>query len=149
MAEPAAFYSAAPGFKTDVKVGPQLSRFFEPVMKWKKRECFAALHDYIYGENNDRVLILYGLRPTFIPYREFESVLGVAGIDRFIEYGGTMSMGGSNYNTDKFTFATKKSADTEFRYGEILSRNVIYRGPAGAFEGINYLNVEEYLKGLA
>ncbi len=218
VAEPAAFYSAAPGFKTDVKVGPQLSRFFEPVMKWKKRECFAALHDYIYGENNDRVLILYGLRrtgkttlvrqlmgempaemlskaafvqlssrhsladvnhdlklleslgyryvfvdevtmlgdfiegaalfsdvfaasgmkvvlsgtdslgfvfsedeqlydrcillhTTFIPYREFENVLGVAGIDRFIEYGGTMSMGGSNYNTDKFTFATKKSAD--------------------------------------
>ena len=218
VAEPAAFYSAAPGFKTDVKVGPQLSRFFEPVMKWKKRECFAALHDYIYGENNDRVLILYGLRrtgkttlvrqlmgempaevlsktafvqlssrhsladvnhdlksleslgyryvfvdevtmlgnfiegaalfsdvfaasgmkvvlsgtdslgfvfsedeqlydrcillhTTFIPYREFECVLGIAGIDRFIEYGGTMSMGGSNYNTDKCTFATKKSAD--------------------------------------
>jgi predicted AAA+ superfamily ATPase len=33
-------------------------------MKWKKRECFNTLHDYIYGENNDRVLILYGLRRT-------------------------------------------------------------------------------------
>jgi hypothetical protein len=187
-------------------------------MKWKKRECFGALHDYIYGENNDRVLILYGLRrtgkttlirqligemsadmqqktafiqlssrhsladvnhdlkqlellgfryvfidevtllndfiegaalfsdifaaggmkvvlsgtdslgfvfsedeqlydrcillhTTFIPYREFENVLGIAGIDKFIEFGGTMSMGGSNYNTDKFTFATQKSAN--------------------------------------
>ena len=218
VAEPAAVYSAAPNFKTDVKIGAQLPRFFASVMKWKKRECFATLHDYIYGENNDRVLILYGLRrtgkttlvrqlmgempaemlaktafvqlssrhsladvnhdlklleslgyryvfidevtmlndfiegaalfsdvfaaggmkvvlsgtdslgfvfsedeqlydrcillhTTFIPYREFENVLGVVGIDKFIEFGGTMSMGGTNYNTDKFTFATKESAD--------------------------------------
>ena len=218
VAEPAAVYSASPNFKTDVKIGAQLPRFFASVMRWKKRECFATLHDYIYGENNDRVLILYGLRrtgkttlvrqlmgempaemlaktafiqlssrhsladvnhdlklleslgyryvfidevtmlndfiegaalfsdvfaaggmkvvlsgtdslgfvfsedeqlydrcillhTTFIPYREFENVLGVEGIDKFIEFGGTMSMGGTNYNTDKFTFATKESAD--------------------------------------
>ena len=218
VAEPVAAYSATPNFKTDVKIGAQLPRFFTSVMKWKKRECFAALHDYIYSENNDRVLILYGLRrtgkttlvrqlmgempaemlaktafiqlssrhsladvnhdlklleslgyryvfidevtmlsdfiegaalfsdvfaaggmkvvlsgtdslgfvfsedeqlydrcillhTTFIPYREFENVLGVAGIDKFIEFGGTMSMGGTNYNMDKFTFATKESAD--------------------------------------
>lgn len=218
VAEPAAAYSATPNFKTDVKIGAQLPRFFASVMKWKKRECFATLHNYIYGENNDRVLILYGLRrtgkttlvrqimgempaemlaktafvqlssrhsladvnhdlklleslgyryvfidevtmlsdfiegaalfsdvfaaggmkvvlsgtdslgfvfsedeqlydrcillhTTFIPYREFENVLGVVGVDKFIEFGGTMSMGGANYNTDKFTFATKESAD--------------------------------------
>lgn len=218
VAENIAPYSAKPEFKTDIKIGVQLTRFFEPVMKWKKRECFNTLHDYIYGENNDRVLILYGLRrtgkttlirqligemptdmqqktafiqlssrhsladvnhdlklleslgfryvfidevtllndfiegaalfsdifaaggmkvvlsgtdslgfvfsedeqlydrcillhTTFIPYREFENVLGIAGIDKFIEFGGTMSMGGSNYNTDKFTFATQKSAN--------------------------------------
>ena len=218
VAEAPAAYSARPDFKTDIKNGTQLVNFCKPVAKWKKRECFGTLHDYIYGENNDRVLILYGLRrtgkttlvrqvigemsaemqskaafiqlssrltladvnhdlklleslgyryvfidevtllsdfiegaalfsdvfaaggmkivlsgtdslgfvfsedeqlydrcqllhTTFIPYREFEQVLGVKGIDKFIEYGGTMSMGGSNYNTDKFTFATKKSAD--------------------------------------
>ena len=218
VAEPVAAYSATPNFKTDVKIGAQLPRFFASVMKWKKRECFAALYDYIYSENNDRVLILYGLRrtgkttlvrqlmgempaemlaktafvqlssrhsladvnhdlklleslgyryvfvdevtmlsdfiegaalfsdvfaaggmkvvlsgtdslgfvfsedeqlydrcillhTTFIPYREFENVLGVVGIDKFIEFGGTMSMGGKNYNMDKFTFATKESAD--------------------------------------
>ena len=217
VAEPVAAYSSTPNFKTDVKIGAQLPRFFTSVMKWKKRECFAAFHDYIYSENNDRVLILYGLRrtgkttlvrqlmgempaemlaktafvqlssrhsladvnhdlklleslgyryvfidevtmlsdfiegaalfsdvfaaggmkvvlsgtdslgfvfsedeqlydrcillhTTFIPYREFENVLGVAGIDKFIEFGGTMSMGGANYNMDKFTFATKESA---------------------------------------
>lgn len=218
VAEAPAAYSARPDFKTDIKTGALLVNFCKPVAKWKKRECFGTLHDYIYGENNDRVLILYGLRrtgkttlvrqvigemsaekqskaafiqlssrltladvnhdlklleslgyryvfidevtllsdfiegaalfsdvfaaggmkivlsgtdslgfvfsedeqlydrcqllhTTFIPYREFEQVLGVKGIDKFIEYGGTMSMGGSNYNTDKFTFATKKSAD--------------------------------------
>lgn len=217
-AERSAVYSVAPQFKTDVKIGSQLTRFYASVMKWKKREIFSVLHDYVYGESNDRVMILYGLRrtgkttlvrqligemssemqmktafvqlssrhslaevnhdlklleslgyryvfvdevtmlqdfiegaalfsdffaasgmkivlsgtdslgfvfsedeqlydrcfllhTTFIPYREFENVLGVVGIDRFIEFGGTMSMGGSNYNTDRFTFATKKGAD--------------------------------------
>ena len=43
----------------------------------------------------------------------------------------------------------KKCADTEFRYGHILSKNVIYRGPTTSQQGVNYLNVEEYLtKGL-
>jgi hypothetical protein len=42
----------------------------------------------------------------------------------------------------------KKCADTEFRYGKILSKNIIYRGPAGTLGDINYLNVEEYLKDL-
>ena len=64
VAEPVAAYSATPNFKTDVKIGAQLPRFFASVMRWKKRECFAALYDYIYSENNDRVLILYGLRRT-------------------------------------------------------------------------------------
>ncbi len=46
---------------------------------------------------------------TFIPYREFERVLGVVGIDDFIRYGGTMSLGGKQYND--MIFATKKSTD--------------------------------------
>ena len=213
-----AVYSAQSAFKTDVRTGVLLENFAAPVKGFKKRECFAALHEYVYGTNNDRVLVLYGLRrtgkttlvrqligemdaahraktafvqvnarhtladvnhdlkllesqgfkyvfvdevtqlgdfiegaalfsdvfavggmkvvlsgtdslgfvfsedeqlydrcillhTTFIPYREFERVLGVAGIDEFIRYGGTMSMGGTNYNKDAFTFATKKGAD--------------------------------------
>ncbi len=213
-----AVYPAQSAFKTDVKTGVLLENFAAPVKGFKKRECFAALHEYVYGANNDRVLVLYGLRrtgkttlvrqligemdaahraktafvqvnarhtladvnhdlkllesqgfkyvfvdevtqlgdfiegaalfsdvfavggmkvilsgtdslgfvfsedeqlydrcillhTTFIPYREFERVLGVAGIDEFIRYGGTMSMGGTNYNKDAFTFATKKGAD--------------------------------------
>lgn len=48
---------------------------------------------------------------TFIPYREFENVLGVVGIDNYIRYGGTMSPGGKHYNDDSMIFATKKSTD--------------------------------------
>ena len=46
---------------------------------------------------------------TFIPYREFERVLGIVGIDDFIRYGGTMSLSGKQYND--MIFATKKSTD--------------------------------------
>ena len=55
----------------------------------------------------DRCIMLH---TTFISYREFENVLGIKGIDEFIRYGGTMSMGGVHYN-EKSSFATKKSAD--------------------------------------
>lgn len=48
---------------------------------------------------------------TFIPYREFEQVLGVVGIDNYIQYGGTMCLGGKHYNDSAATFANKKSTD--------------------------------------
>lgn len=48
---------------------------------------------------------------TFIPYREFERVLGIVGIDDFIRYGGTMSLGGKQYNDNAMIFANKKSTD--------------------------------------
>ena len=55
----------------------------------------------------DRCILLH---TTFIPYREFETVLGIKGIDEYIRYGGTMSLGGINYNTDA-TFANSKNAE--------------------------------------
>ncbi len=41
-----------------------------------------------------------------------------------------------------------KNSETEFRFGRIRSRNVIYRGQSKTVSGVNYLNVEEYLNGL-
>jgi hypothetical protein len=55
----------------------------------------------------DRCIVLH---TTFIPYREFEQVLGIKGIDEYIRYGGTMSMSGVNYNEDS-PFANSKTAD--------------------------------------
>ena len=55
----------------------------------------------------DRCILVH---TTFIPYREFEGVLGICGVDEYIRYGGTMSMGGMHYNENS-PFASKKSAD--------------------------------------
>ena len=202
---------------TNARVGEALKGFTESVRDYRKRECFEQLHDFVFGEAQDKVFILYGLRrtgkttmirqllaemtaeqlsqsafiqitsrdtlanvncdlkaleahgfryifldevtlmddfiegaalfsdvfatcgmkivlsgtdslgflftedeqlydrcimlhTTFIPYREFESVLGIRGIDEYIRYGGTMSLGGVHYNKTS-TFASKESAD--------------------------------------
>ena len=204
-------------FTTNVRTGEALHSFASPVRAYRKRECFRQLHDYIYGGQQDKVFILYGLRrtgkttmirqifaemseaelakvafiqitardtladvnrdlklleaqgfryvfldevtlmedfiegaalfsdvfaacgmktvlsgadsmgflfaedeqlygrcillhTTSIPYREFESVLGIHGIDEYIRYGGTMSLGGIHYN-ETSTFASRESAD--------------------------------------
>lgn len=55
----------------------------------------------------DRCIMLH---TTFISYREFEEVLGIKGIDEYIRYGGTMSLGGINYNADT-TFSNSKTAE--------------------------------------
>ena len=55
----------------------------------------------------DRCIMLH---TTFIPYREFEEVLGIKGIEEYIRYGGTMSLGGINYNEDA-TFSNSKAAE--------------------------------------
>ena len=209
--------ASAHTFATNIRAGEALRTFSASVRRYRKRECFRQLHDYIYGELQDKVLILYGLRrtgkttmirqifagmsdaelskavfiqitardtladvnrdlkmleaqgfryvfldevtlmedfiegaalfsdvfaacgmkvvlsgadslgflftedeqlydrcillhTTFIPYREFESVLGIHGIDEYIRYGGTMSLGGVHYN-ETSTFASKESAD--------------------------------------
>lgn len=65
---------------------------------------------FVFSEDEqlyDRCIMLH---TTFIPYREFEGVLGIKGIDEYIRYGGTMSMGGIKYNATP-TFASKKSTD--------------------------------------
>ena len=54
----------------------------------------------------DRCIMLH---TTLIPYREFDRVLGIHGIDEYIRYGGTMSVSGTQYNQS--TFASKRSTD--------------------------------------
>lgn len=55
----------------------------------------------------DRCILMH---TTFIPYRDFEYVLNICGIDEYIRYGGTMSLSGINYNENS-PFASKKNAD--------------------------------------
>lgn len=204
-------------FTTNVRTGETLRSFAKSVRGYRRRECFQQLYDYVYGDPQDKVFIIYGLRrtgkttmirqifaemrdtelakaafiqitakdtladvnrdlkileahgfcyvfldevtlmedfiegaalfsdvfaacgmkivlsgtdslgflftedeqlydrcvllhTTFIPYREFETVLGIHGIDEYIRYGGTMSLGGIHYNENS-TFASKKKTD--------------------------------------
>lgn len=204
-------------FTTNVRIGETLRSFAKSVRGYRRRECFQQLYDYVYGDPQDKVFILYGLRQTgkttmirqifaemrdtelvkaafiqitakdtladvnrdlkileahgfryvfldevtlmedfiegaalfsdvfaacgmkivlsgtdslgflftedeqlydrcvllhttFIPYREFETVLGIHGIDEYIRYGGTMSLGGIHYNENS-TFASKEKTD--------------------------------------
>lgn len=204
-------------FKTTVRTGRQLTAQISVTRKYKKRECIGRLREYVFGDIEDKVFIIFGLRrtgkttmirqiltemseeefkkaafiqikhgdelsdvdedlrsleergykyvfidevtlmedfiegaalfsdiyassgmkivlsgtdslgfafskeeqlydrcimlhTTFIPYREFEEVLGIRGIDEYIRYGGTMSLGGINYNVDA-PFADNRSTD--------------------------------------
>ena len=42
----------------------------------------------------------------------------------------------------------EKCSQTEHRYGSIESKTVLYRGETQVVDGIQYLNVEEYLESL-
>lgn len=215
-------------FKTKVRTGKELEAQIALTRKYKKRECISTLRDYVFGPEQDKVLIIYGLRrtgkttmirqiltelpqtefgkaafiqvtsgdtladvdsdlrkleksgyryifidevtlmedfvegaalfsdiyassgmkiilsgtdslgfaftreeqlydrcillhTTFIPYREFERVLGVCGIDEYIRYGGTMSLGGINYNDDT-PFSDPKH--TEEYIDTAIARNI-------------------------
>ena len=205
-------------FRTYIRIGDTLKKYVSQVERYKKRDCFDKLSDYIYDTTTEKVMILYGLRrtgktilirqaiadmheddlrraafiqikssntladvnadlkklesagykyifidevtlmkdfiegaalfsdifaasgmkivlsgtdslgflfsedeqlfdrcimihTTFIPYREFERVLGISGIDEYIRYGGTMSISGVNYNKDSVFANSKKTSE--------------------------------------
>ena len=42
----------------------------------------------------------------------------------------------------------EKCGMIEHRYGKIIGRSVLYRGPAKELDGVQYRNVEDYLREL-
>lgn len=58
------------------------------------------------------------LHTTFISYKEFSSVLGISGIDNYIEYGGTMSISGVKYN-----YFSKKAQIDEY-INTVIANNI-------------------------
>ena len=66
---------------------------------------------FLFTENEELYDRCVMTHTTFISYREFEQVLGLHGIDDYIRYGGTMSLGGKHYNDHAMIFSTKKSTD--------------------------------------
>jgi hypothetical protein len=55
---------SAPGYATNVSTGEPLAVFAESAAKYRKRDCYGMIRDYVYGETSDRVCVLYGLRRT-------------------------------------------------------------------------------------
>ena len=65
---------------------------------------------FLFATNNelyDRAIMLH---TTFIPYKEFNYLLENSSIDQYIEYGGTLSKDGADYN--------KKVFDGKYQYNE-------------------------------
>lgn len=77
---------------------------------------------FLFSEDEQLYDRCYMQHTTFIPYREFETVLGIKGIDEYIRYGGTMSLGGKDYNSRNMTFAT--AANTNEYIDSAIARNI-------------------------
>ena len=56
--------ASAHTFATNIRTGEALHIFSASVRRYRKRGCFRQLHDFVYGEPQDKVFILYGLRRT-------------------------------------------------------------------------------------
>ena len=64
---------------------------------------------FVFSEDEQLYDRCFLLHTTFIPFREFENVLGIKDIDEYMKFGGTMSQSGENYN--KAIFGSKKATD--------------------------------------
>lgn len=51
-------------FETNITTGKALLALAWGVEGWEKRDCFSKLEDYLYGNERDRVCVIYGLRRT-------------------------------------------------------------------------------------
>ncbi len=79
------------------------------------------------NELYDRSILLH---TTFIPYKEFYEVLGISGIDNYIQYGGTMSISGNNYNS-----AFSDSESTNEYINSAISNNIQHSLKYYQYEG--------------
>lgn len=77
---------------------------------------------FLFAEDEQLYDRCFMLHTTFIPYREFEQVLGIKGIDEYIRYGGTMSLGGVEYNKKQMPFATAQR--TNEYIDSAIARNI-------------------------
>ena len=77
---------------------------------------------FLFAEDEQLYDRCFMLHTTFIPYREFERVLGIKGIDQYIRYGGTMSLGGVDYNRKEMPFSSENR--TNEYVDSAIARNI-------------------------
>ena len=95
---------------------------------------------FLFSEDEQLYDRCYMTHTTFVPYREFEKVLGIKGIDEYIRYGGTMSLGGIDYNHTGMTFATAES--TAEYVNSAIARNIQHSLKNYQYGG-HFRNLEE------
>ena len=76
------------------------------------------------------------LHTTFIPYREFEKVLGIHGVDQYIRYGGTMSFGGIDYNGTPFSSADRANEYVDSAIARNIRHSLKYYQDEGHFRAL-------------
>ena len=93
---------------------------------------------FLFAEDEELYDRCYLVHTTFIPYAEFSEVLGIEGIDAYIEYGGTMSVGGANYNREFSLFSKARGADeyVDSAIARNIQHSLSYYQYGGHFRGL-------------
>ena len=51
-------------YVTIVRRSQELRAFMQPALNYRRRECYMRLRDYVFGPQQDKVFVIYGLRRT-------------------------------------------------------------------------------------
>ncbi|MCR5670506.1 MAG: AAA family ATPase [Butyrivibrio sp.] len=123
--------------------------------KEKRKACELILEE-VKGRMLEEIVLLETCKSLSKGKRAFKLLFPVGEIDMVIcdedatcchiyeiKHSAVISPEQYRYLTDE-----KMREQIEFKYGEILSTNVIYRGESTETGGISYINVADYLEGL-
>ena len=103
---------------------------------------------FIFSEDEqlyDRCVMIH---TTYIPYREFERVLGIKGIDEYIRFGGTMSLSGIDYNEDSlFANSTRANEYIDSAIAKNIQHSLQYYQNGGHFRNLRELYDKNELTG--
>ena len=95
---------------------------------------------FVFSEDEqlyDRCVMIH---TTYIPYREFERVLGIKGIDEYIRFGGTMSLSGIDYNEDSlFANSTRANEYIDSAIAKNIQHSLQYYQNGGHFRNLREL----------
>ena len=122
-------------FITSVKIGNELNDFVQLVSKYKKRKCFTQIKDYLYDDNYNKVLILYGLRRTGKTTLIRQSILDMNESDRkkaaFIQITNSNNLSDLNHdlkllmkNGFKYIFIDEVTLMNDFIEGSALLSDI-------------------------
>ena len=95
---------------------------------------------FVFSEDEqlyDRCVMIH---TTYIPYREFERVLGIKGIDEYIRFGGTMSLSGIDYNEDSlFANSIRANEYIDSAIAKNIQHSLQYYQNGGHFRNLREL----------